>query len=98
MEAKLAQSLQISTWNDSEKITRKPNGSLHFSPRSREPKGFRILISNHLQPTGTATWHKPEALRVSCSYRNYPGRYKIYQNYFLKDENMPFFPLLFDNQ
>ncbi|KAG5529305.1 hypothetical protein RHGRI_029864 [Rhododendron griersonianum] len=73
MEAKLAQSLQISTWNDSEKITRKPNGSLHFSPRSREPKGFRILISNHLQPTGTATWHKPEALRVSCSYRNYPG-------------------------
>ncbi|KAI8536049.1 hypothetical protein RHMOL_Rhmol10G0225700 [Rhododendron molle] len=73
MEAKLAQSLQISTWNDSEKITRKPNGSLHFSPRSREPKGFQILISNHLQPTGTATWHKPEALRVSCSYRNYPA-------------------------
>ncbi|XP_058186079.1 shikimate kinase, chloroplastic-like isoform X2 [Rhododendron vialii] len=73
MEAKLAQSLQISTWNDSEKITRKPNGSLQFSPRSREPKGFQNLISNHLQPTGTATWHKPEAMRVSCSYRNYPG-------------------------
>lgn len=77
MEAKLAQSLQISTWNDSEKITRKSNGSLHFSPRSGEQKGFQILISSHLQPTGTATWHKPEALRVSCSYRNYPGRYKI---------------------
>lgn len=77
MEAKLAQSLQISTWNDLENIKRKPNGSLHFSPRSWEQMGFPILISSHLQPTRTATWHKPEALRVACSYRNYPGRYKI---------------------
>lgn len=72
MEAKVAQSLQFSTWNDLEK-TRKPNGSLHFSRRSREQNRLQILIPSCLHPTGTATWHKPGSLQVSCSYRNFPG-------------------------
>ncbi|KAF5957843.1 hypothetical protein HYC85_005068 [Camellia sinensis] len=73
MEAKLAQSLQFSTTCiDSEKMVRKPSGLLLFSPRASDQKRLQVRISSHLQPTRTASWHKPAALKVSCSYKNFP--------------------------
>ncbi|KAI7997241.1 hypothetical protein LOK49_LG10G01556 [Camellia lanceoleosa] len=73
MEAKLAQSLQFSiTCIDSEKMVRKPSGLLLFSPRASDQKRLQVHISSHLQPTRTASWHKPAALKVSCSYKNFP--------------------------
>ncbi|CAL5374074.1 unnamed protein product [Camellia sinensis] len=73
MEAKLAQSLQFSTTCiDSEKMVRKPSGLLLFSPRASDQKRLQVRISSHLQPTRTASWHKPVALKVSCSYKNFP--------------------------
>ncbi|CAL5326832.1 unnamed protein product [Camellia sinensis] len=66
MEAKLAQSLQFSTTCiDSEKMVRKPSGLLLFSPRASDQKRLQVRISSHLQPTRTASWHKPAALKVS---------------------------------
>ncbi|THG23841.1 hypothetical protein TEA_027996 [Camellia sinensis var. sinensis] len=74
MEAKLAQSLQFSTTCiDSEKMVRKPSGLLLFSPRASDQKRLQVRISSHLQPTRTASWHKPAALKVSCSYKNFPA-------------------------
>uniref|UniRef100_A0A5B6Z1B0 shikimate kinase n=1 Tax=Davidia involucrata TaxID=16924 RepID=A0A5B6Z1B0_DAVIN len=73
MEATVAQSLQFSTWIDSEKILRKPCGSLQFSQRCRERQRLQILISSHFQPKRTATWHRPVELKVSCSYQKLPA-------------------------
>ncbi|KAL7223423.1 hypothetical protein ACSBR1_024970 [Camellia fascicularis] len=72
MEAKLAQSLQFSTCIDSEKMVRKPSGLLLFSPRASDQKLLQVRISSHLPPTRTASWHKPAALKVSCSCKNFP--------------------------
>ncbi|XAR73290.1 Shikimate kinase [Bertholletia excelsa] len=73
MEAKLAQSLQFSTWIDMERMVMKPSGSLQFSPRSKGQKRLQMLISNHVQPTRTTICHKPVPLKVSGSYKNFPG-------------------------
>ncbi|XP_052195763.1 shikimate kinase, chloroplastic [Diospyros lotus] len=73
MDAKLAHSWQFSTWIDLEKMVKKPSGSLQFSQRYGEKKRLQFLISSHLQPTRTATWHRPVELKVSCSYRDFPG-------------------------
>ncbi|XP_057491805.1 shikimate kinase, chloroplastic-like isoform X2 [Actinidia eriantha] len=64
MEAKLAQSLQFSTWIESEKMVWKPSRPLQFSPRSRERMKLQVLTYRHL--------HKPVTSKVSCSYRNFP--------------------------
>lgn len=71
MAAKASQSLQFSTWIDSEKIVRKPICSLRFSPRFREQQRVQILISSSLQPRKAATCHRPVALKVSCSPQNF---------------------------
>ncbi|KAA8530936.1 hypothetical protein F0562_005605 [Nyssa sinensis] len=73
MEATVAQSLQFSTWIDSDKIVRKPCGSFQFSQRCREQQRLQILISSHFQPKRTATWHRPVQLKVSCSYKKLPA-------------------------
>lgn len=73
MAAKVSQSLQFSTWIDSEKIVRKPIYSLQFSTRFREQQRVQILISSSLQPRKAATYHRPVALKVSCSPQNFEG-------------------------
>ncbi|XP_059641030.1 shikimate kinase, chloroplastic-like [Cornus florida] len=73
MEAKVAQSLQLSTWIDPEKIMRKQSGSLRFSHRCRERQRFQVLTSGNFQPKRTASCHRSVALEISCSYQKFPA-------------------------
>ncbi|KAK9272096.1 hypothetical protein L1049_002465 [Liquidambar formosana] len=73
MEAKFAQSMQFSTWIDSEKILRKPSGSIQFGQIRRDKKRLQMLISGHLQPKKTSTWHRPGGLEVSRTHKKFPA-------------------------
>jgi len=70
MEAKIAQSLILSPGTGSEKIVRRPSGSVRFSRRSREPDRFHQLVSSQWQPK-TSPSNSLKA--VSCSYKNFPA-------------------------
>lgn len=72
MEAKLAQSMQYSTWIDLDRIPRKQSGSLHFSRIGREEKRVQMLISAHRK---TSTRHRLDALEVSSSYKKFPASF-----------------------
>ncbi|XP_075084395.1 shikimate kinase, chloroplastic [Nicotiana tabacum] len=67
MEARVSQSLQLSSWINSDKVVRKPSGSLRFSEKWNEKLRNRIVISCHLQPRKA---NRRVALKVSCSSHN----------------------------
>ncbi|CAK9137409.1 unnamed protein product [Ilex paraguariensis] len=74
MEAKISQSLQWSTLIDSEKIIRKPSGSLRFSQRYKGQQRLQMAEYCNLQSRKAATWlHRPVTLKVSCSAQNIPA-------------------------
>ncbi|CAK9165881.1 unnamed protein product [Ilex paraguariensis] len=73
MEAKVSQSLQLSTWIDSEKIVRNPSGPLLFLRRCKGQQRLHMLVSCNLQSRKAATWRRPIALKVSCSSKNIPA-------------------------
>ncbi|KAH7520711.1 hypothetical protein FEM48_Zijuj08G0174300 [Ziziphus jujuba var. spinosa] len=74
MEAKMAQSLQFSTWIDSEKMMgRKPAGSVRFSQRLKKQSKLPVLVSARFPTTTSSNRHSKVDLVVSCSYNNFPG-------------------------
>ncbi|CAA2976075.1 shikimate kinase, chloroplastic [Olea europaea subsp. europaea] len=73
METKVSQSLQLSTWMNSEKTVRKPNGSLRFSQNCGEQHSYKTTISYHLPTRKGWSWQRPLVLKVSCSSENVPA-------------------------
>ncbi|KAF3440465.1 hypothetical protein FNV43_RR18749 [Rhamnella rubrinervis] len=72
--AKVAQRLPFSSWIDSEKIARRPAGSLRFSPGLKEQSKLRVLVSTRFPTTSASNQqHRNVDLVVSCSYKNFPG-------------------------
>ncbi|OIS96199.1 PREDICTED: shikimate kinase, chloroplastic [Nicotiana attenuata] len=67
MEARVSQSLQLSSWINSDKVVRKPGGCLRFSEKWNEKLMHRTVISCHLQPRKA---NRRVALKVSCSSHN----------------------------
>ncbi|XP_009762461.1 shikimate kinase, chloroplastic-like isoform X2 [Nicotiana tabacum] len=67
MEARVSQSLQLSSWIKSDKVVRKPGGCLRFSVKWNEKLMHRTVISCHLQPRKA---NRRVALKVSCSSHN----------------------------
>ncbi|XP_059308012.1 shikimate kinase, chloroplastic [Lycium barbarum] len=70
MEARVSQSLQLSSWINSDKVVRKSSGSLCFSEKWNEKRRNRIVVSCHLQPRKAARSDKRVELKVSCSSHN----------------------------
>lgn len=70
MEARVSQSLQLSSWINSDKVIRKPSGSLRFSVKWNEKPRQRIVVSCHLQPRKAAHSDRRVQLEVSCSSHN----------------------------
>ncbi|KAK3411577.1 hypothetical protein EUGRSUZ_I00321 [Eucalyptus grandis] len=85
MDAKLAQRPQFSAWIDSEKVGRKSSCTLRVPQKLREGR-CRVLISGHLEPTGSFNRHKSISLEVPCSYREFPGAPRLQSGSF----NSPF--------
>lgn len=73
MEAKVAQRLPFSSWIDSEKIARRPPGSVRFSQRLKEQSELQVLIPTRFPTTRANQQHRNADLVVSCSYKNFPG-------------------------
>ncbi|GMH25129.1 hypothetical protein Nepgr_026972 [Nepenthes gracilis] len=72
MEAKIAQSIKLSTRIDTVKIVEKPNGFLPVSQRCKEQQRFQTSISTQL-PKRTSAHHKPVVFKVSCAYKRFPA-------------------------
>ncbi|KAL3339688.1 hypothetical protein AABB24_028345 [Solanum stoloniferum] len=70
MEARVSQSLQLSSWINSDKVVRKPSGLLRFSEKWNEKPRHRIVVSCHLQPRKAARSDRRVQLKVSCSSQN----------------------------
>ncbi|GAB4847676.1 Shikimate kinase [Ancistrocladus abbreviatus] len=72
MEAKVAQSVNLSTWVDAEKSTRRPNGFVQVSQKCKEERRLQMFVSNKLSKT-TLSRHKHIVSEVSCSYNKFPA-------------------------
>lgn len=70
MEARLSQSLQLSSWIHSDKVVRKPSGLLRFSEKWNGKPRHRIVVSCHVQPRKAAHSDRRVQLKVSCSSQN----------------------------
>lgn len=70
MEARVSQSLQLSSWINSDKVVRKPSGLLRFSEKWNEKPRHRVVVSCHLQPRKAAHSDRRVQLKVSCSPQN----------------------------
>ncbi|GAB4848325.1 Shikimate kinase [Ancistrocladus abbreviatus] len=72
MEAKVAQCSSLSTWVDSGKIIKRPNGFLRVSQRCKEHRRFQMLMSTQV-PKRSSTRHKLLVPEVSCSHNKFPA-------------------------
>ncbi|PHT32096.1 Shikimate kinase 2, chloroplastic [Capsicum baccatum] len=70
MEARVSQSLQLSSWINSDKIVRKPSDSLRLSDKWKDKPRHRIVVSCHFQPRKAAYSERGVQLKVSCSSHN----------------------------
>ncbi|KAJ8557336.1 hypothetical protein K7X08_002961 [Anisodus acutangulus] len=70
MEARVSQSIQLSSWINSDNVVRKPSGLLCFSEKRNVKPRHRIVVSCHLQPRKAARSDKRVELKVSCSSHN----------------------------
>ncbi|XP_055833102.1 shikimate kinase, chloroplastic [Solanum dulcamara] len=70
MEARVSQSLQLSSWINSDKVVKKQSGLLRFSEKWNEKPMHRIVVSCHLQPRKAARSDRQVQLKVSCSSQN----------------------------
>lgn len=80
MEARLSQSLQLSSWIHSDKVVRKPSGLLRFSEKWNGKPRHRIVVSCHVQPRKAAHSDRRVQLKVSCSSQNVQGIYLFLQS------------------
>ncbi|KAL3524691.1 hypothetical protein ACH5RR_013063 [Cinchona calisaya] len=73
MEVKVSQSLQWSTWKNSENIMRKPSNSLHFTGRygGKPPRDNQRFVSYHLGYGKGLNGQR--MLKISCSSQNVPA-------------------------
>ncbi|PHU00627.1 Shikimate kinase, chloroplastic [Capsicum chinense] len=81
MEARVSQSLQLSSWINSDKIVRKPSGSLRLSDKWKDKPRHRIVVSCHFQPRKAAYSERGVQLKVSCSSHNVQGIYLFLQSH-----------------
>ncbi|KAM3301742.1 hypothetical protein P3S67_016244 [Capsicum chacoense] len=70
MEARVSQSLQLSSWINSDNIVRKPSGSLRLSEKWNEKTSHPIVVSCRFQPRKAAHSDRRVQLKVSCSSHN----------------------------
>ena len=74
MDAKAAQTLQLSALLQPENIRRKPSGCSVSVSREPEKKLLRVSVSVKLQPARTSAIRRRIApLEVARSYENVPG-------------------------
>ncbi|EXC19720.1 Shikimate kinase [Morus notabilis] len=72
MEARVAQTLQFSAWIPSEKVVRRPSGSVPVSRTLKDQRKLQVIVSARFPTSKASDRPRNAALEVSCSYKNFP--------------------------
>ncbi|XP_024029363.1 shikimate kinase, chloroplastic isoform X2 [Morus notabilis] len=81
MEARVAQTLQFSAWIPSEKVVRRPSGSVPVSRTLKDQRKLQVIVSARFPTSKASDRPRNAALEVSCSYKNFPGSVVESENY-----------------
>lgn len=87
MEAKVSQSMQWSTWKNSENIIKRSSNSLNFTKRygGKGRRHNQTLFSNHLGfKQAVNDGQRSVVLKVSCSSQNAQGHLGKYARHYFE--------------